>query len=421
MVIKMNNEYPIKSTEEKNLYNELFNSSPDPNVVVDITGIIKIVNIQTEKLFGYYKEELIGSSINILMPELNKNKFQSYIDSYIRKPIFRPMGSEMELSGLRKDGHKFPAEISLSPLKVDGDLLVSSTIRDITDRKKLEEKLKTSNEYLERKVQAGTKELDRVNTDLKKAFEKIEGAQINLANFFSLSLDLLCIANSDGYFIHLNPLWKKTLGWSLDELAAKPYLEFVHPDDRESTINEMQKLTHGKDIINYENRYIAKDGNYYRISWRATRSQKSELIFAVANKITKIIESQSILEYNEKKLTTVLNFIEEGITFSDEKGIFEIYNPEMKKITGYSMEEANTGDFSKLLYPIDNDRQKALDGLKKIVETKKSHSTETTIVTKEGTQKHLVVSTKRIDFMGKEMFLSTYRDITKQKKMETEL
>ena len=80
--------------------------------------------------------------------------------------------------------------------------------------------------------------------------------------FFSLSLDMLCTAGFDGKFVDLNPSWTKTLGWSLEQLRSRPFLDFVHPDDRVATIQETLCLQSGVDTISFENRYRHIDGSY---------------------------------------------------------------------------------------------------------------------------------------------------------------
>jgi PAS domain S-box-containing protein len=111
-------------------------------------------------------------------------------------------------------------------------------------------------------------------------------AQESLDRFFTLSIDMLCIAGYDGYYKRLNPAWEQTLGYSVEELMAAPYLDFVHPDDREATIAEMQKLAEGELIISFENRYRAKDGTYRWMLWTAAPFPRRQLIYASARDIT---------------------------------------------------------------------------------------------------------------------------------------
>ena len=93
-------------------------------------------------------------------------------------------------------------------------------------------------------------------------FVERKRAEEELDRFFTLSLDLLCIANFDGYFLRLNPAWERTLGISREELLAKPWLEFVHPDDREATISARSTIVNDTELTAFENRYRARDGSY---------------------------------------------------------------------------------------------------------------------------------------------------------------
>jgi PAS domain S-box-containing protein len=123
---------------DSDLFRQLIDSAPDAMVIVDQQGVILIVNAQTEKLFGYSREELVGKPIEILVPKRSRPHHQDYRSNYARAPKARAMGSELELHGLRKDGSEFPVEISLSPLETAGRVLISSSIRDVTERKRVE-------------------------------------------------------------------------------------------------------------------------------------------------------------------------------------------------------------------------------------------------------------------------------------------
>ncbi len=103
--------------------------------------------------------------------------------------------------------------------------------------------------------------------------------------FFRLSLDLLCVANLEGRFLALNPAWEQLLGWSLDELYATPFLDFVHPDDVDATVAEMGTLAEGAETLEFSNRYRCKDGTWRRLSWR-THPSPDGLLYASAHDIT---------------------------------------------------------------------------------------------------------------------------------------
>lgn len=119
-------------------FHGLVESAPDAMVITEPDGTIVLVNAQTESLFGYQRAELLGAKIEILVPEKFRAIHPQHRAGYVAVPGTRSMGIGLELSGRRKDGSQFPVEISLSTLEVDGGMLVSSSIRDITERKKTE-------------------------------------------------------------------------------------------------------------------------------------------------------------------------------------------------------------------------------------------------------------------------------------------
>src|SRR5690348_9559097 len=108
----------------------------------------------------------------------------------------------------------------------------------------------------------------------------------DLREFINLSLNLLCIAGTDGYFKHVNPAWETTFGYTKEEVLSRPYLEFVHPDDREATMAEATKIASGSSTLSFENRYRCKDGCYRWLLWSAVVRPERGLIYCIAADVT---------------------------------------------------------------------------------------------------------------------------------------
>src|SRR5215475_2402496 len=110
--------------------------------------------------------------------------------------------------------------------------------------------------------------------------------ELDLREFADLSLNLLCIAGTDGYFKYLNPAWEIALGYTREELLSCPYIEFVHPDDRSATISEAAHVASGRSTLSFENRYRRKDGSYRWLLWSAIVRAEKGLIYCVAADVT---------------------------------------------------------------------------------------------------------------------------------------
>jgi PAS domain S-box-containing protein len=169
--------HPSKLIWTEDKFRALLESAPDAMVIVDASGTIMLVNAQTEKFFGYKREELLGKPVEILMPDRFRGNHLGHREKYAKVPRLRMMGSGMELFGRRKDGTEFPVEISLSPFKSKDGILVFSAIRDITLQKRAQKELAEAKETLELRVRDRTAELQQSNQALEAEIARRELAQ----------------------------------------------------------------------------------------------------------------------------------------------------------------------------------------------------------------------------------------------------
>ncbi|WP_462386978.1 PAS domain S-box protein [Acidovorax sp. Q11] len=194
-------------------FRDLLESTPDAIVMVNVTGRIVLVNSQAERVFGYARAELLGQAVEVLLPHRYRGAHLGHRSGFFGQPRTRTMGAGLELHGLHKDRGEFPVEISLSPIDTEEGKMVMSAIRDITDRKRADQKFK----------------------DLLEA-----------------APDAMVIVNREGRIVLVNSQAVKLFGWSRDELLGQPIELLVperfgarHPEHRHRFFSEPRSRSMG--------------------------------------------------------------------------------------------------------------------------------------------------------------------------------
>ena len=229
--------YQYKSGRRRRelMYREILESMPDPIIITNTRGLITQVNIQTEKVFGYNRDELIGKPIETLIPERFREAHIGHRQGYYSNPRTRPMGVCLNLYGRRKDGSEFPLDISLSPVDTDpalpagGEgLLVISDIRDITDRKEIEKTLK--------------KNYNLLNTT-------IEGTP-----------DAIFVKDLHGRYILINSSGAGLIGRSVEEIIGKDDTELFEPEAARKIMEDDLRIITSGGTKTYEEELESKTG-----------------------------------------------------------------------------------------------------------------------------------------------------------------
>jgi PAS domain S-box-containing protein len=238
-----------KNQNPSPLASQLLESIPDAIVGVDQSGTIVQINAQTEALFGYKREELIGKKVEILIPERHHARHSGHRADFSENPRVRQMGPGLNLHGRRKDGSEFAVEISLSPVSTEDGVLVLSAIRDVSERKRIEEELGRANAELN----------ERTNRQLWEY-------RARLASIIDSSEDAIIGKDLNGIVTSWNKGAEHVYGYSADEMVGNSITK-ISPADRPDEIpGILRKIRRGETVSHFESVRVTKDGRHLNIS-----------------------------------------------------------------------------------------------------------------------------------------------------------
>lgn len=270
-------------------FRAVLEAAPDSIVIVDSLGRIALVNSQTERLFGYTRTELVGQTLEMLMPERFRHRHIGHRNEFFENPHVRPMGAGLALFGLRKDGSEFPVEISLSPLESEEGTVVISAIRDVTERKKTEEALQKAHDELEQRVKERTAELYQAYENLKKETagrkrteDELAAKNRFMANILHDSADAIVTLDPDDTVTSWNRGAELIYGYTAEEMVGRSVDLLVPPElmvERELSRIREKVRTLGA-VRNYPVERITKDGKRIQVIMTRTaiRDEKGEFI-----------------------------------------------------------------------------------------------------------------------------------------------
>jgi PAS domain S-box-containing protein len=274
-VIQANRNIPVETL----LSSAILEAIPDALVAVNQQGVIIQVNSQAEAMFGYTRDELIGQRIEVLVPERQRGAHDQHRAEFHAQPKIRRMGSGLDLRGRRRDGSELPVEISLSPIRTGDTMIVLTAIRDISDRKRIEEDLRRANEELER-----------------RRSRELRDSQNRLAAIADYSQDAIIGKTLDGIVTQWNKGAEEMYGYSAMEIVGQNVSILCPPERPDEIPAILDRIRRGEHVDYFESVRVTKDGRRLNVSVSVSPVYDAEGNIVAASAIGRNITAQKKIE-----------------------------------------------------------------------------------------------------------------------------
>jgi PAS domain S-box-containing protein len=368
--------------ERERLYAAAVEHSDDAIVTKTLDGVVTAWNPAAERIFGYPAEEMIGQSIELIVPANRRDELHDILARLRRGERI----DHFETSRITRDGRRVEVSLSVSPVKsATGEIIGAAKIaRDISEK---------------RKAQA----------DLVREIE--ERRQI-----FETSLDLILVTDRKGLILHVSPSAKDILGYLPDEMIGRSAIDFIHPGDLHGTRNEMRMARSGRAMRNFECRYLHKDGRVVTLNWTGMWSEPVQKHFFSGRDMTE-------QKLAEEKFRLAVDASPSGIIMIDADGKIVLANAETERMFGYGRGELLGGPIDILVpadlrerHAVHRDRFHARPEARRMNQGRELHG-----LRKDGSEFPVEIGLNPIQTPSGLLVLGTIVDITESRKAQEEL
>ncbi len=285
----------------------ILESSTEYSIIAkDLDGTILVWNEGARRLYGYEPEEVVGK-VNASVLHTPEDVAAGRPGQMLEATLLNGRW-EGTIARRRKNGSQFMARVVVTPRRDGagtpvGFLLISRNISNVEEERE---------------------------------------------RLFNLSIDMLCVAGFDGFLKQINPAWTKTLGWTEQEMLDTPFLDLVHPDDRERTVSVLSTLAESRPVFGFENRYRCADGTYRWLSWNSFSLPERDTIFAITRDVTEQRQAGQRLEESERRFREMLDNLELVAVMLDCDASITYCNDYFLRLTGWQRTDVIGKDWSQL-------------------------------------------------------------------------